>query len=511
MSLTKVTYSMISGASVNVLDFGATGDGVTNDASAIQAAIDSLSATGGTVFLPVGNYLVGATILMPNKNTCLVGESSSGEGITLNGATVITASHTSGAVVRVQNLGCQLSNLVINSTDARYAAASGTNYGLLIEALDASNELVTKTYINSIRVTRQPHHGIVIIGRNESSVYLNVFVDNVDGHGFMLDDGSETSRTNKSRPGQINLINCSASRTGGHSLKIGDMSSIDNRPYRIIVSNFEAFFNLQDKVTYTNGYNVYLFGENSEFRGSAFGGTVSDSASTHGGLFIAGRNNIISNHRFVDCEPYCAYVDDFGGSIFNTIGILFEYLFINNQNQPAGYYNPAIFVEVTCQDVRAIGTSNPSGDIAALMFPRGAYYSIEFEGLKRYNGIYASSFRSTAGGSTLDNNKAGFYEFNDVNFGVAVISSSTTAGGQALVSFRCGDANAFCTVLSSGGATVVGTTGQLTGTTGTPSNFTVAADTATNRLYIENRTGAIKAYHITFLSSVAIFEEYVAV
>jgi len=50
---------------VNVKDFGATGDGVTDDTAAIQAAIDSLTISlpsqnrsGGTVFFPVGNYKI---------------------------------------------------------------------------------------------------------------------------------------------------------------------------------------------------------------------------------------------------------------------------------------------------------------------------------------------------------------------------------------------------------------------------------------------------------------------
>ena len=40
MSLTKATYSMIAGAPVNVLDFGAVCDGVADDSAAVQAAIN---------------------------------------------------------------------------------------------------------------------------------------------------------------------------------------------------------------------------------------------------------------------------------------------------------------------------------------------------------------------------------------------------------------------------------------------------------------------------------------
>lgn len=56
MSLTKVSYSMIQGASVNVLDYGAVGDGTTDDTAALNAALDAIKTTGGTVFLPKGVY-----------------------------------------------------------------------------------------------------------------------------------------------------------------------------------------------------------------------------------------------------------------------------------------------------------------------------------------------------------------------------------------------------------------------------------------------------------------------
>lgn len=44
----------------NVQDFGATGDGVTDDTAAIRAALAVVPATGGAIFFPAGTYLVRA-------------------------------------------------------------------------------------------------------------------------------------------------------------------------------------------------------------------------------------------------------------------------------------------------------------------------------------------------------------------------------------------------------------------------------------------------------------------
>lgn len=57
MSLTKVTYSMISGASINVLDYGADPTGVSNSTAAITAAITAAPNNGQIIF-PAGTYLV---------------------------------------------------------------------------------------------------------------------------------------------------------------------------------------------------------------------------------------------------------------------------------------------------------------------------------------------------------------------------------------------------------------------------------------------------------------------
>jgi len=86
MSLTKVSYSMISGAYVNVLDFGADPSGVNNSAAAFQAAIDYAKNNVKGVFIPSSNASAVYKIQSPlviNKAIDFIGESMN--GVTLNG------------------------------------------------------------------------------------------------------------------------------------------------------------------------------------------------------------------------------------------------------------------------------------------------------------------------------------------------------------------------------------------------------------------------------------------
>jgi hypothetical protein len=58
MSLTKVSYSMITGAPVNALDFGADPTGVSDSAPAIQAAMTFAWLNRLELYVPAGNYLI---------------------------------------------------------------------------------------------------------------------------------------------------------------------------------------------------------------------------------------------------------------------------------------------------------------------------------------------------------------------------------------------------------------------------------------------------------------------
>jgi hypothetical protein len=60
----------------NVKNYGATGDGLTNDRTAIQNAINACqTAGGGTVFFPTGYYKVGSGLTVTSSDVVLQGES----------------------------------------------------------------------------------------------------------------------------------------------------------------------------------------------------------------------------------------------------------------------------------------------------------------------------------------------------------------------------------------------------------------------------------------------------
>jgi hypothetical protein len=69
MSLTKASFSMIQGAVLNVLDFGADATGVADSTSSIQTAIDQGLATNTPVFLPAGEYKITSVITLSSSAT----------------------------------------------------------------------------------------------------------------------------------------------------------------------------------------------------------------------------------------------------------------------------------------------------------------------------------------------------------------------------------------------------------------------------------------------------------
>jgi hypothetical protein len=121
-------YSVRSSLIINVRDFGAVGDGVTDDSAAIMAAIASAVSSGGTVQFEPKTYLVNSELLV-TSSVILEGAERSGNNYTIIKAgtlgmrSVLALTITGSAPVSISNINFDGSR---KSDYAMYIA--GTSY-----------------------------------------------------------------------------------------------------------------------------------------------------------------------------------------------------------------------------------------------------------------------------------------------------------------------------------------------------------------------------------------------
>jgi len=110
---------------INVLDYGAKGDGSTDDKAAIQAAINAagaggVSARGVDVYFPPGVYAITGVLTCPFNNVLLRGSGWQ--------STVIYASHTTGDILQLgdgtTHSGCGLTDMSVWCSAARTTGAT---------------------------------------------------------------------------------------------------------------------------------------------------------------------------------------------------------------------------------------------------------------------------------------------------------------------------------------------------------------------------------------------------
>lgn len=188
MGLTKVTYSMIDGATVNALDFGAVGDGTTNDAAAIQAAADSIAGTGATLHIPNGTYLCQAQVQFHRIK--VIGDSatlkfstlsSSTDCVILQGSTAATPLEFSGITVDANNCGRDAVVLAGGKSGSTSADFLSMNYVNIINCVrDAVHIQPAGDYywiedfeLNNVRVTTPGRHGFAIVIPDNNAVFVN--------------------------------------------------------------------------------------------------------------------------------------------------------------------------------------------------------------------------------------------------------------------------------------------------------------------------------------------------
>jgi parallel beta-helix repeat protein len=162
MALTKAHNRMIDGASISVKDFGATGDGITDDTTAIQAAL----AGGGTVYFPEGTYLTGS--LAVYSDTEIIGAKNS---IIL--ATLITTSPL------IRNAAYPNGNVNISIHDLTIDGGGPTAFN------DTTIQLqnCTNTSVKDCHIYNYKNFAISVLGAESSVVVADNYVDGGVGGG----------------------------------------------------------------------------------------------------------------------------------------------------------------------------------------------------------------------------------------------------------------------------------------------------------------------------------------
>jgi hypothetical protein len=180
-SLLLVANPALPPAVINIRDYGATGDGATDDAPYIQRALTA-AGPSQTIYFPSGNYRLGSALSVMNSGITLYGDGDTSR-----------LTHGMGPALHIGGAGAAVSNIKVRSlcfygAPGKFNAdGNGVAHAILV---DGARDVTVQEVLFS-----GPGHAIYQV--NQSSG-LFVFSCRVAGYGrvaFGLGDGAHVANT----------------------------------------------------------------------------------------------------------------------------------------------------------------------------------------------------------------------------------------------------------------------------------------------------------------------------
>lgn len=154
---------------VRAAPFNAAGDGVTDDTAAIQAAIDSLSLTGGVVFFPPGTYLHTGISLTSLRGITLQGSGRDTFSTVYFGTTLKWIGDATSNWINLNSDACRICDMTLQTDQVQTG-------GVAI-AIERTGIQGTRNSVERVSII-SPYNGISFWGFNAciaESVYVSGF------------------------------------------------------------------------------------------------------------------------------------------------------------------------------------------------------------------------------------------------------------------------------------------------------------------------------------------------
>lgn len=201
MSLTKATYSMVDGAPANVLDFGATGDGTTDDAPAIQAAVNA----SRSVYIPQSTgafYRCNSPIVLRQDNV-ITGANKQNTSVKFFGCSGFTATSSGAGAydIQIRNLyiqgdgvGATSDGVFIDGTSANFGRVDIDN--VIIGNFGRDGLKLIKPIVSQLRLVQSSNngrHGFYIQGDGTSVFASTSYASLNGGDGWYIENNIQYS------------------------------------------------------------------------------------------------------------------------------------------------------------------------------------------------------------------------------------------------------------------------------------------------------------------------------